>query len=169
MDRCTAGAIENRGFVANWDEYSEQLTIHCNTQSPAGLRNSMASWFKIPEQKVRVIVPFVGGAFGPKVMTNQPEEVLCTFASIKLHKPIKWLEDRQENFIGTTAERVQVHDCDIAFNKDGKILGFQRCLPVRHGCIQSVHCNHSSKYPNPYHRNIRYSQLLYRIQIGIHK
>lgn len=123
MDRGTAGAMENRGFCANWDEETQQLTIHCNTQSPSGLRNSMAAWFGIPEQRVRVIVPFVGGAFGPKVMTNQPEEVLCTFASIKLNRPVKWLEDRAENFIATTAERVQVHDCEIAFNKDGKVLG----------------------------------------------
>lgn len=125
MDRGTAGAMENRGVVANWDEDAQQLTLHCNTQSPSGLRNSMAAWFGIPEQKVRVIVPFVGGAFGPKVMTNQPEEVLCCFATLKLNKPIKWLEDRAENFIGTTAERVQIHDCEIAFNKDGKVLGFR--------------------------------------------
>lgn len=124
IDRCIGGAIENRGFVANYDEYTEQLTIHCNTQSPSGLRNSMAAWFEIPEQKVRVIVPFVGGAFGPKVMTNQPEEVLCTFASIKLNRAIKWVEDRAENFIGTTSERMQIHDCEIAFNKDGKVIGF---------------------------------------------
>ncbi len=125
IDRCIGGALENRGFVANWDEYSEHLTIHCNTQSPTGLRNSIAAWFQIPEQQVRVIVPFVGGAFGPKVMTNQPEEILCTFASIRLKCPIKWLEDRAENFIGTTSERVQVHYCDIAFNKDGMVLGMK--------------------------------------------
>lgn len=125
MDRCIGGALENRGFVANWEPYSEQLTIHCNTQSPSGLRNSMAAWFKIPEQKVRVVVPFVGGGFGPKVITNQPEEVLCTFASIQLNRPIKWLEDRAENFIGTTSERLQIHDVEIAFNKDGKVLGFK--------------------------------------------
>jgi len=125
MDRGSAGAMENRGVVATWDEYAGQLTIYCNTQSPSGLRNSMAAWFKIPEQKVRVIVPFVGGAFGPKVMTNQPEEVLCCFATLQLKQPVKWLEDRAENFIGTTAERMQIHDCEIAFNKDGKVLGFK--------------------------------------------
>ena len=125
MDRGSAGAMENRGLVAKWDEDAQQLTIHCNTQSPSGLRNSMAAWFSIPEQKVRVVVPFVGGAFGPKVMTNQPEEVLCCFATLKLNRPIKWLEDRAENFIGTTAERVQMHDCEIAFNKDGKVLGIR--------------------------------------------
>ncbi len=42
-----------------------------------------------------------------------------------LNRPIKWLEDRAENFIGTTAESVQMHDCEIAFNKDGKVLGFK--------------------------------------------
>lgn len=125
MDRCIGGAIENCGIVVNWDDDNQQLTIHCNTQSPSGLRNSMAAWFKLPEQKVRVVVPFVGGAFGPKVITNQPEEVLTCFASMKLNRAIKWVEDRQENFIGTTSERLQIHDCDIAFNKDGKVLGFK--------------------------------------------
>lgn len=124
-DRGIAGAMENRGLVVVWDDKAQHLTIHCNTQSPVGLRNSMAAWFGLAENQVRVTIPFIGGGFGPKVMTNQPEEVLCCFASIKLGVPVKWTEDRQENFIATTNERLQIHDCEIAFTKEGKILGMK--------------------------------------------
>lgn len=125
MDRGVAGALENRGIVAVWDEKAQHLTIHCNTQSPVALRSAMATWFGLAENQVRVQIPFIGGAFGPKVMTNQPEEVLCCFATIRLGVPIKWTEDRQENFIGTTSERLQIHECELAFTKDGKILGMK--------------------------------------------
>jgi CO/xanthine dehydrogenase Mo-binding subunit len=77
----------------------------------------------LSEHQVRVIAPFIGGGFGPKIMMGQPEEVLVPWAVMKLNRPVKWIEDRRENFIGTTQERGQIHDVEIALTRDGRVLG----------------------------------------------
>jgi aerobic carbon-monoxide dehydrogenase large subunit len=74
---------------------------------------------------VRVIAPFVGGGFGPKIMMFYPEELLVPWAALQLERPIKWIEDRLEHFFATTHERNQVHDAEIALARDGTILGIK--------------------------------------------
>ena len=123
IDRCVAGAMENRGIVAHWDHKAQQLTVWDTTQAPIPLRNGLAGMFGLSAHQVRVIAPFVGGGFGPKIMMFYPEEVLLVWATLKLGRPIKWIEDRRENFLTTTQERGQVHDAEIALSKDGRILG----------------------------------------------
>ncbi len=81
--------------------------------------------FGLSEHQVRVIAPFVGGAFGPKIMMFYPEEVLLTWSTLKMGKPIKWIEDRRENFYATTQERGQVHNVELALTSDGRILGLR--------------------------------------------
>jgi aerobic carbon-monoxide dehydrogenase large subunit len=123
IDRCAAGAMENRGFVASWDPKSQQLTIWDTTQAPIPIRNGLAGMFGLPVHQVRVIAPFVGGGFGPKIMMFYPEEMVLTWATLQLGRPIKWIEDRRENFLATNQERGQVHDAEIALSRDGRILG----------------------------------------------
>ena len=67
----------------------------------------------LAERQVRVIAPFVGGGFGPKIMMFYPEEVLVPWAAMRLGRPVKWTEDRLENFVATTQERGQIHDAEI--------------------------------------------------------
>jgi CO/xanthine dehydrogenase Mo-binding subunit len=110
--------------VASWDDKAQELTMWDTTQSPIPIRNGTAAMLGLSEHQVRVIAPFVGGGFGPKIMMFQPEEVLLPWATMKLKRPIKWIEDRRENFLDTTQERGQVHDVEIALTKDGRILGF---------------------------------------------
>ncbi len=123
IDRGAAGAMENRGIVANWDAKDQHLTIWDTTQAPIPIRNGIAAMFGLSEHQVRVIAPFVGGGFGPKIMMYYPEEVLLTWATLKLGHPVKWIEDRRENFFATTQERGQVHEAEIALDKEGHILG----------------------------------------------
>jgi carbon-monoxide dehydrogenase large subunit len=125
IDRCAAGAMENRGIVAHWDPKSQHLTVWDTTQSPIPIRNGLAAMFGLSAHQVRVIAPFVGGGFGPKIMMYYPEEVLLTWATLKLGRPIKWIEDRRENFYATTQERGQVHYAEMALTKDGRILGIR--------------------------------------------
>jgi carbon-monoxide dehydrogenase large subunit len=122
-DRGTAAAMENRGIVADWDVRSQTMTIHDTTQAPVIIRNIMAGRLGLTESQVRVIAPFVGGGFGPKIMMGYPEELCIPWVAMQLSRPIKWIEDRQENFFATTQERGQIHDVEIAFTKDGTILG----------------------------------------------
>ena len=124
-DRGTAAAIENRGIVASWDDKSQQLTIWDTTQAPIAIRNGLAGMLGLSEHQVRVIAPFIGGGFGPKIMMFYPEEVLLAWATLQLGRPLKWIEDREENFYATTQERGQVHDATMALKNDGTVLGIK--------------------------------------------
>ena len=125
IDRGAAAAMENRGIVAEWDEKSQHLTIWDTTQAPIPIRNGTAARLGLSENQVRVIAPFIGGGFGPKMMMFYPEELVIPWAAKKLKRPIKWIEDRRENFYATTQERGQVHDVEIALSRDGRILGLK--------------------------------------------
>ena len=122
-DRGVAAAMENRGVIADWDAKNQYLKIWDTTQAPIPIRNGLAAMLCLSESQVQVIAPFLGGGFGPKIMMFYPEEVLIPWAAIQIGKPVKWIEDRQENFFATTHERGQIHDAEIALTKDGKILG----------------------------------------------
>jgi len=124
-DRGAAVAIENRAVVASWDAQAEELTIWDTTQAPIPIRNGLARMLGLSESQVHVIAPFVGGGFGPKIMMFYPEEVLVPWAARRLGRPVKWAEDRHENFTATTQERGQVHDAEIALTRDGRILGLK--------------------------------------------
>ncbi|MBM3778315.1 MAG: xanthine dehydrogenase family protein [Acidimicrobiia bacterium] len=122
-DRGAAAAIENRAIVAQWDAPAEELTVWDTTQAPIPIRNGLARMLGLLESQVRVVAPFVGGGFGPKIMMFYPEELLLPWAAMRLGRPLKWTEDRQENFHATTQERGQVHDAEMALTRDGRILG----------------------------------------------
>jgi carbon-monoxide dehydrogenase large subunit len=124
-DRGAAAAIENRGVVAAWDAKAEELTIWDTTQAPIPIRNGLAAMLGLQQSQVRVVAPFIGGGFGPKIMMFYPEEVLIPWVAMRLGggRPVKWIEDRQENFFATTQERLQIHDAEIAVTAEGKILG----------------------------------------------
>ena len=77
----------------------------------------------LSERNVRVIAPFLGGGFGAKIMMFYQEEVLVPWVAMKLNRPVKWIEDRAENFVATTHERGQIHQATLAVDKDGHILG----------------------------------------------
>jgi carbon-monoxide dehydrogenase large subunit len=123
VDRCAGGAMENRGIVIDWDDRTHNMTIWATTQAPIPLRNSIAGRLGLFENQVRVITPFIGGGFGPKIMTSQADDVLLPIIAMWLNHPIKWIEDRRENFLATTSERDQIHFAEIALTKEGKILG----------------------------------------------
>ncbi len=122
-DRGAAAAIENRAVAVEWNAQAEELTIWDTTQAPIPIRNGLARMLGLLESQVNVIAPFVGGGFGPKIMMFYPEELMLPWAAMRLNRPLKWAEDRQENFYATTQERGQVHDAEMALTRDGRILG----------------------------------------------
>jgi|CXWL01.1.fsa_nt_gi carbon-monoxide dehydrogenase large subunit len=124
-DRGTAAAIENRGVVASWDDRAQRLTVWDTTQAPIPIRNGLAAMLGLSEHQVRLIAPFIGGGFGPKIMMFYPEEVLVPWLALQAQRPVKWIEDRVENFYATTQERGQIHDAEIAITRDGRILGIK--------------------------------------------
>ncbi|MGH7554517.1 MAG: molybdopterin cofactor-binding domain-containing protein, partial [Longimicrobiales bacterium] len=124
-DRGAAAAIENRAVVAQWDPRQRELTVWDTTQAPIPIRNGLARMLGLSESQVRVIAPFVGGGFGPKIMMFYPEEVLVPWIALQLRASVKWTEDRSENFFATTQERGQIHDAELAITRDGLILGIR--------------------------------------------
>jgi aerobic carbon-monoxide dehydrogenase large subunit len=122
-DRGPSAPMETRGVVARWASREEELTVWDTTQAPIPIRNGLAALLGLGQSQVRVIAPNIGGGFGPKMMMFYPEEVLLPWISMRLERPVKWIEDRQEHFFATTMERGQLHDSEIALAADGTILG----------------------------------------------
>ncbi len=124
-DHGVAAAMENRGVAADWDRRAGRMTIWDTTQAPVFVRNGLAAMLGLSENQVRVVAPFIGGGFGPKIMMFYPEEALVPWASMQLNRPVKWIEDRAENFVATTHERDQVHYAEAAFDADGRFLAIR--------------------------------------------
>ena len=104
---------------------SEELTVWDGTQAPISLRGGLSSILKLDEDKVRVIAPNVGGGFGQKIMMFHPDELLVPMAAMKLGRPVKYIEDRRENFIGSSQERTQIHYLELAAKKTGEVIGLR--------------------------------------------
>ena len=122
MDRGAAMPMECRGVLARWDAHEGLLTCWISTQGPIPIRNGLAAIFHLPEHKVRVIAPDVGGGFGTKIMMFYPEEILTPYAAMHLGRPVKWIEDRREHFISANQERSQLHEVEYAFDDQGILL-----------------------------------------------
>jgi carbon-monoxide dehydrogenase large subunit len=122
--RYTAAPIETRGYVASYDPFSKVLTYYASVQTPHILRTLIAKSLDIPEDRVRVIAPHVGGGFGQKIPLYQ-EEPLVAYLSIRTGKPVKWIETRTENLKAAAHSRQQVHHVEVGFKKDGTITAIR--------------------------------------------
>jgi carbon-monoxide dehydrogenase large subunit len=128
LDRGAAVAMENRGLVVDWDKKKQHLMVWDTTQSPIPIRNGMASRLGLRTHQVRVVAPFVGGGFGPKIMMFYAEEMVMPWLTMKLNRPVKWIEDRRENFYATTQEREQIQEVEMALSPEGQILGIKQSI-----------------------------------------
>ncbi len=115
-------SIETRAIAARWEPATGQLTIWDNTQSPHYARQQLSTIYEMPEDDIRVIAPAdVGGGFGPKAQFYG-EEVVIPWVAKLLRRPVKWIEDRQENFVSAMMERSQTHHIEVGFDDDGLLL-----------------------------------------------
>src|SRR5690349_1370911 len=117
-------AMEPRGVLARYFPGEEELTLWSSTQIPHLMRTQVALMIGIPENKLRVITPEVGGGFGSK-LNVYAEEALLGWISIQLNKPVKWIETRRENIQATIHGRGQVGDIEVAFKNDGTVTGLR--------------------------------------------
>ncbi|MCE2540681.1 MAG: molybdopterin-dependent oxidoreductase [Acidobacteria bacterium] len=114
-----------RGAVAQYTRATGELTLWNTTQNPHIVRFLCSVVTGIPEDKLRVIAPEVGGGFGSKIAAY-PADFITVFCSKTLGRPVKWIETRSENYQATTHGRDHVQDVELAATKDGKITGL-RC------------------------------------------
>jgi carbon-monoxide dehydrogenase large subunit len=122
--RLIPNPLEGRAVVAQYEPGTETLNVWTSTQIPHMLRGMFANLLRLPEQRVRVVAPDVGGGFGCK-LNIYPEDVIAAAASISLRKPVKWIEDRSEGFLATSHGRDQVADIEAAVKKDGTLTGLR--------------------------------------------
>ncbi|HXG94197.1 MAG TPA: glyceraldehyde dehydrogenase subunit alpha [Blastocatellia bacterium] len=117
-------AMEPRGVLARYLPGEQELTIWSSTQIPHLLRTQLALMIGIPENKLRVITPEVGGGFGSK-LNVYAEEALLGWISMQLGKPVKWIETRRENIQATIHGRGQVGEIEVGVKNDGTITGLR--------------------------------------------
>jgi carbon-monoxide dehydrogenase large subunit len=124
-NRIASNAIEPRCSIGSYDPGEQQYTLTCTTQNPHGTRNMLAqSVFGIPETKLRVISPDVGGGFGPKGACY-PEDALVLLAARRIGRPVKWTATRSEAILGELHGRNQVVTAELAVDDAGKIVALR--------------------------------------------
>ncbi len=126
-------SIETRGLVARFDPADDLLTVWDSTQMPHQAKRILVRCLGLAEHQVRVVAPDVGGGFGPKFVFH-PEELAVAGAAMLLGRPVKWIEDRLENFTATVHERDQHWTVEAATDRDGRLLGIRGELVHDHGC-----------------------------------
>lgn len=112
--------MEPRAVLAHWEEGPQKLTLWCSTQTPHGAKQQVSMCLGIPEIRVRVIAPEVGGGFGAKIPTYA-EDCLLAWVSKHLRRPVKWAETRTENFLNTTHGRGHVATVEAAYTAEGVV------------------------------------------------
>src|ERR1700730_1344133 len=119
--RIAGAALEPRGALADQDADTGTLTVWSSTQNPYSLRDSLATVLEMPAEQIRVMVPDVGGGFGPKG-SIYPEEMLVGAAALKMGRPVKWISGRGGDFVTTGHDRDQIHEARVGFKRDGTIV-----------------------------------------------
>ena len=126
IPRLAPSSMETRGVIGNYDVSSDLLTVWDSTQAPNQIKRYLAQMLGRPEESIRVVAPDVGGSFGIKDCMFS-EDVLMPFLALRLQKPVKWVEDRQENLI-TYHGRGMSLDVEVAVDKKGVILGLSASI-----------------------------------------
>src|SRR5215469_14365215 len=136
--------LETCGAVAELDQVAGKLTIWVTSQAPHAHRTLLAMMTGLPEHKIRVISPDIGGGFGNKVPIY-PGYVCAIVASMITGKPVKWTEDRSENLMSTSFARDYHMRGEIAATKDGQILALRAKVVADHGAFNGA--AQPSKFP----------------------
>ena len=136
--------METCGAVADFDAVSGKLTLYETSQAPHAHRTLFALVAGIPEHKIRIVSPDIGGGFGNKVGIY-PGYILAVVGSIVTGRPVKWVEDRSENLMSTSFARDYIMQGEIAATKDGKILAVRTNVLADHGAFNAT--AQPTKYP----------------------
>ncbi|MEO7001643.1 MAG: aerobic carbon-monoxide dehydrogenase large subunit [Ktedonobacterales bacterium] len=144
IPRIHVSSIETCGCVASFDKVAGKLTIYMTTQAPHVIRTVFSLVSGIPEHKIRVISPDIGGGFGGKVPVY-PGYVIATVASLQTGHPIKWIEDRSENLQADSFARDYHISAELAAKRDGTIQALRVKTLADHGAFDAA--ANPSKFP----------------------
>jgi carbon-monoxide dehydrogenase large subunit len=125
QNRGVGAPIETRGYIGTWNGDDGKYTLHATAGKPHPVRNTLARFcFRCAPEKIRVLVPRLGGGFGAKNVVY-PEEVLVLWAARRLGRPVRWIQDRSESFISDVHTRDLVSRAEYAFDAGGRILAMR--------------------------------------------
>jgi carbon-monoxide dehydrogenase large subunit len=127
LARQSACPLEPRGCVADYDPATSTMTIHASTQAPHRLRRDVAGALRLPENQVTVVMHDIGGAFGQKIPTHL-EEIAVAAASMLIGRPVKWIEDRQENLVAAPHSRGQDVVLELAVDGDHRFTAMRASI-----------------------------------------
>jgi carbon-monoxide dehydrogenase large subunit len=144
IPRIHVSSIETCGMVANYDPVMGKMQIYMTSQAPHAHRTVFALVSGLPEQKIQIISPDIGGGFGGKVPVY-PGYVVCAVASLLIGKPVKWVEDRSENLQADSFARDYHITAEMAVDNNGKITGLRVNTLADHGCTDAA--ANPSKFP----------------------
>jgi CO/xanthine dehydrogenase Mo-binding subunit len=133
IERSASMPLEGRGVYARWDADDGSLRVYSSTQASTSVRAAIAARLGLPNGKVEVVAPDVGGGFGVKIVHPWPEEILVPWAARLLDREIKWAEDRREHFVSAAHERGQLQDVRVGFDDAGRVLGLDVRIRHDHG------------------------------------
>ncbi len=122
IHRFSTQPIETRCYNAVWDHAAESITLYATAQNPHPLRHVLSGVLDMPENRIRVVAPTIGGAFGMKMHGHPEEGMVCLLAKL-VGKPVKWQEDREECLL--IGAREQHHEVELALNSAGRILAIR--------------------------------------------
>jgi carbon-monoxide dehydrogenase large subunit len=125
--RCSSSPMEGRGVMAALDATDGVLTVWASTQTPHLMRTGLAEALGVPESRLRVLCPAVGGGFGPK-MHLYPEDVVVAELARRLGRPVRWLEDRRENLLSSAQARGFVDHIEVGARRDGTIVALRTTI-----------------------------------------
>jgi carbon-monoxide dehydrogenase large subunit len=121
--RLIPNAMEPRAVAAQWNRFDEEMTVWTSSQNPHIIRLLLSGFtLGVPENKLRVISPDVGGGFGSKIF-HYPEEVIVPWVARATNRPVKWVASRSEAFITDAHGRDHITNCKLALKPDGTITG----------------------------------------------
>ncbi|MVT64681.1 molybdopterin-dependent oxidoreductase [Bradyrhizobium pachyrhizi] len=124
MTRKTAVSMENRSYLAEWDERKRSLTLYTSSNIPGVIRDVLADCLDLPGTRVRVVAPDVGGSFGGKGSLYSEEMLVCILAR-KLTRPVKYVSDRLEDLSATSQAFDELIEAELAVDSDGTMLGLR--------------------------------------------
>jgi carbon-monoxide dehydrogenase large subunit len=125
--RCSSSPMEGRGVMASFDGQDGTLTVWATSQAPHMLRAGLAAALAMPESRLRVLCPAVGGGFGPK-MHLYPEDVAVADLARRLGRPVRWVEDRRENLLAAAHARDCTCRVEVGARRDGTIVAMRAHL-----------------------------------------
>ncbi len=122
VNRLASSAMEARGILASLDPATEELTCWISSQAPFQQRYLLSLALGMAEHRIRVVAPSVGGAFGPKDFVFG-EDVAVAWAALTLRRPVRWIEDRNENLTAAPQAKEQEVEVALAADAEGRLLG----------------------------------------------